>query len=222
MGLETDPRSNRVFLSIMKGRVTRKVEAGTEGAKERTNKNGVVVHEKHYDSLSGIITGIRTREHDEYGKFWDITVQDGDDYFSLQFPYSSGYAMGFLKRIEGIDLSKKVKFKPYYIPEEGTDKYRAFLVLYQSDKKIASRYTRENPNGLPELEKKTVDNKEVWDSTKQMKFFEDMLDDKVRPNLTQPDENLKQESEASKPADEHVEDIDSQPVQDEDDSDLPF
>lgn len=216
MGLETDDRSNRIFLSIMKGRITLKVDANTEGAKQRTNKLGTVVWEKHYTSLTGIIIYIRTRDHAEYGKFWDIGVQDGADVFSLQFPYNSGYAMGFLKRIESVNLAIPVKFNPYYIPEEGTDKFRSFLILYQNDKKIPSLYTRENPNGLPELKEITVDNKKTWDSTDQMKFFEDILDNEVRPNLTKPGEALQQESEASPP-----DDVKDQPAENEDD-DLPF
>jgi hypothetical protein len=128
--------------------------------------------------------------------------------------------MGFLKRIESVDLQKPVKFNPYYIQEEGTEKYRAFLILSQDNKKIDSGYTKENPNGLPQLEKKIVDNKEVWDSTEQMKFFETIINDKIRPNLPE----IKQEEEKVEVAPEEAgpSETEEHPAEDENDDSLPF
>lgn len=183
MGLENNSQGQRTFLSIMKGKLVMRVEEGTEKAITRTNKMGNTVHELYFTSLEGYLVYINTKEHEEYGKSWAIGIQDGESLYEVQLGYTSGYAMGFLKRVESLEFTQKLKLVPYYIPKEGTDKHNAVLVIYQGGNKLESNYTKDNPNGLPNWEKITVNNEEQWDSGKQMQFFEDMLTEKVKPNL---------------------------------------
>lgn len=224
MGLENNTQGQRTFLSVMEGKFIMRVEEGTDKAITRKNKMGNIVHELYFTSLEGHLVYINTREHEEYGKSWAIGIQDGEALYEVQLGYTSGYAMGFLKRVESLDFTKKVKLHPYYIPKEGTDKHNAVLVLYQGGNKVEANYTKDNPNGLPEWEKITVDNKEQWDSTKQMQFFEDLLKEKVKPNLPEiegPSEGLSNE-----PADEPTAEAGPEPTTDTgeatDEEDPPF
>lgn len=180
MGLQIEPGLAN-YLTIMEGKIIQRVEKDTENAEKRINKLGKTVYELKYDSLVGIIADIKIDEHEEYGKFWNITIRDIDEVFVLQIPYNSGNASGFLKRIESVDLNQPVKFRPYYIEDDG--KFKAHLVLYQGGNKIESNYTKDNPNGLPPLEQKTVNNRVVWDSTEQMTYFENIINEKIRPKL---------------------------------------
>lgn len=203
MGLEKDTQGNRTFLQIMKGKLIMKVDEGTDGAIARVNKMNNTVHELYFKSLEGHLVYINTKEHEEYGKSWGIGLQDGEVVYEVQVNYTSGYAMGFLKRIESVELTQKIKICPYYIPKEGTDKHTETLVIYQNGNKIESNYTKDNPNGLPEWEKITVNNEVKWDSTKQMQYFEDMLAEKVKPNLPEleaPTGGLSNEPVAEAPA----------------------
>ena len=196
MGLENNSQGQRTFLSIMKGKLVMRVDEGTDKAVTRTNKMGNTVHELYFTSLEGYLVYINTNEHDEYGKSWAIGIQDGETLYEVQLGYTSGYAMGFLKRVESVEFTQKIKLVPYYIPKEGTDKHNAVLVIYQGSNKVEANYTKDNPNGLPNWEKVTINNKEEWDSTKQMQFFEDMLKAKVKPNLPEmqaPSEGLSNE-----------------------------
>jgi hypothetical protein len=46
--------------------------------------------------------------------------------------------------------------------------------LYQDGNKIAPYYTKEDPNGLPQMQKIKVKGKEQWDDSDMMAFLENM------------------------------------------------
>jgi len=48
---------------------------------------------------------------------------------------------------------------------------RHFLYVKQNNDKVAMKFTREEPNGLPEPTKKEVKGKEVWDWDEQENFL---------------------------------------------------
>jgi hypothetical protein len=48
------------------------------------------------------------------------------------------------------------------------------VTLYQDGEKIAPAYTKENPNGLPQMTKIKVKGKEQWDDSDMMQFLEQM------------------------------------------------
>ncbi len=103
--------SNAIYYSIGNGKICRQFKDKTANSKERVNKNGKTVHEEFYDYIDGVITNIDTKDSD-YGKFWMITLSDGEQSQVLQFNYSSGYANAFLKCLPNVDLQAKVKIIP--------------------------------------------------------------------------------------------------------------
>ncbi len=181
MGLGHDETKNTTYLEIIGGKLAKKVDAHTDGAVSRTNKNGVVVHELLFDTLTALLVDIFTWEG-EYGKMWKLKFKDheagNDENYIVNIPYKSGYFDGFVKRIEAVDLSKPIKISPYLIAnEEGID--RAFFGIWQG-KKIESLYTKDNQythnnRKLPELKQTTVNNEVVWDSTERMLFYENII-----------------------------------------------
>ena len=48
------------------------------------------------------------------------------------------------------------------------------ITLYQDGNKIAPAYTKEDPNGLPQMTKIKVKGKEQWDDSDMMLFLENM------------------------------------------------
>jgi hypothetical protein len=48
------------------------------------------------------------------------------------------------------------------------------VTLYQDGNKIAPYYTKEDPNGLPQMQKIKVKGKEQWDDSDMMAFLENM------------------------------------------------
>jgi len=183
-GLEEDLGGNAVYLSIMEGKLVRRVKEAGEGISERVNKIGNTVFEKKYKSVTGIIVDIKKRDHTEYGSDWRIHVRNGETLFVISMYCSSNYAEDFMKRVENIDMAQPVKLCPYYIHDEEKDKYRGYFVPYQNEKKVESLYNKDNDwGGMPKMEQITVKGKEVWDNSKRIDYFETMLETKIRPKF---------------------------------------
>jgi hypothetical protein len=173
--------SHAAFYTITDGRICRTFKAATAKSIERVNKMGKIVHEEFMDGLSGRITEIKTKDHPDYGKFWLITLTDGDWSGVLQIKYSSGYASAFLKMLPNVDLSKDVTIVPKMTIDG--DKKKASLFIMQEGVPLKHFYTKDNPNGLPQMKKIKVKGKETWDDTDMMEFLEKMVFTEVVPKL---------------------------------------
>lgn len=180
MGLnEGQGRSN--YLSVSDGKIAKRTNEDDPKAVKQTNKEGKVRYERHYKSIDGKVVGIE-KKATPYGDRLAITIKDGEDYI-LEMPYDSRYAGSFIKCIPNIDFSKKLTFNPWMkeVTENGQVKKRTALFLKHegSEDNIPSAFTREAPNGMPELEQVTFKGKTEWDNTKQLAFFDQLL---VRAN----------------------------------------
>lgn len=200
--------SNAIFLTISNGKICRRVPKKTATSQERVNKNGVTVQEEYYKGWKGRITAIAVREHPDFGKFWNVTLTDQDGDAVLQMQYSSGYSAAFLKTLPNIDLSADVIITPNQKMEG--DKKKTTLFITQHGIPLKHFYTRDNPNGLPELKQIKVKGKITWDDSDMMEFLENMVNTEIVPKLP------KQGAAASSP--EPVEAGDADP----DKEDLPF
>jgi hypothetical protein len=180
MGLNND--QNATFLSIANGRISRRVKEPTDKSVKRINKNNVEVHEEFFTSITGYITDIKVHDHPEYGKFWNITVKDGDDTFILQLNYSGGYASSFLKALPNVDFSMQVKLNPWSAVRDG--KTKTALYINQGGQSVEWYFTKDTPNGLPPLTKKKVKGKDTWDDSEMMEFLESYVNENIKPKLT--------------------------------------
>jgi hypothetical protein len=174
-------QSNAIFLTISNGQVCRRVSTPNEFSKERVNKNGVTVYEEYYKGWKGLITGIEVREHKEFGKFWNITLTDKDGDAILQMNYSSGYSAAFLKTLPNIDLTSEVIITPN-LRMEG-DKKKTTVFVTQHGKPLKHFYTKDNPNGIPQLAQVKVKGKMTWDDSDIMEFLEKMVNTEIIPKL---------------------------------------
>lgn len=167
------------YLTIGEGKIVKRVSEPTAKSKSRTTKEGKLVHEEFYDSVSGFILSVTVDEHEQYGKSWVINIKDdsGTEY-KLKVGYSSGYAQAFLKVFPNVNLTKPVEIVPSMkVMPDG--KKKASMFIMQGGTWLKHYYTRENPNGLPELQKIKVKGKETWDDSDRMEFFEKMVINKM-------------------------------------------
>jgi hypothetical protein len=169
--------NNSTFYSISDGRICTQHKQPVPGSIERVNKNGKIVHETFHDALKGKITNIYTKDSD-YGKFWYVELNGNE---VLQFQYSSGYANSFLRALPNVDLTSEVILAPK-LTIEG-DKKKGSLFINQHGKALKWAYTKDEPNGIPDLKKIKVKGKETWDSSDIMDFLEDMVKTQVLPSL---------------------------------------
>jgi hypothetical protein len=169
MGLTNSQGGSKVFLSISNGKLVRSFKEKTEGAVSRINKAGREVFEMFYDSLEGTITGVGTKESD-YGKFLVVQVESNGVNYQLEMNFSSGYSASFLKTLPNVKLSDRVQITPK-LTIEG-DKKKSVCFLNQNGSGLKWAFTRENPNGMPDLVKIKVKGKDTWDDSDRMEFLE--------------------------------------------------
>jgi len=185
MGLET--RAEGKYISIYKGRFAQRVQPNTEGAVarvlEKGPKAGQTVYEKYYDSFVGKLVGIKTTENANYGKQWDFAFQDNGEVYHLNLPYSNSFAKNMLKMLPNVDLTKEFKVSPQTKEVDGVNK--SSLFINQDGNSIKHAFTKDQPNGLPQMVQIMVKGKLEWDDTAQLAFLEDMVKNTIVPRLPQ-------------------------------------
>ena len=60
---------------------------------------------------------------------------------------------------------------------------RSSLFINQDGKAMKHAYSRENPNGMPDMEQVTVKGVLVWDDTKRLEFLDKMVHETIIPKL---------------------------------------
>ena len=208
MGLLNESDGGGNFLQVLYGNIVRKVPAGTEGAEQRTNKNGKVVHELKYNALEGVLKKIWVYESTDYQDSWVFVLDDGKQEYNLTVPYSSSYANGILGRLPNVNFERPIKVKSYYI--EGEDgKQRGYLTIHQDGEKVQPYFTKEEPHGLPPMEEVIISGKKRWDDTARLEFLRKMVDEKVNPKLAElyPVDNVEEEVLIEDKEEEGVDDL---------------
>jgi hypothetical protein len=178
MGLETRQTGN--FITILGGKLCQRVSEDTIGAVKRINKLGNVVHEKFYDSFTGKLIDIKVQDG-TYGKTWNFVFKDKEEPYTLQLSYSNSFSTALLKMLPNIDLTKEMKISPSVKEIDGVN--RSSLFINQDGKALKHAYSRENPNGMPDMEQVTVKGVLVWDDTKRLEFLDKMVHETIIPKL---------------------------------------
>jgi hypothetical protein len=174
MALSNLGGTNTTYLSVADGNLVRQHKQATERTTERLTKTGKLVFEERFKDLTAKLENITTRTN-EYGTQWQLEFTDGDATYIVSLPYSSRYSSSFLKALPNVDVSKEVRFMPWAMKDkQDATKTITGVTLYQDGEKIAPAYTKENPNGLPQMVKIKVKGKEQWDDSDMMQFLEQM------------------------------------------------
>lgn len=187
-------QSNVIYLTVSDGRIVRRFQSPTAESVQRTTKEGKIVYEEFYKGWKGLITDIQFKDHAEYGRFLNVTLDDGVSPAVLQMKLDSGYATAFLKTLPNVDLESEVILTPS-MKIEGDKKKTSFFVS-QHGVALKWYYNKENPNGLPELKKIKVKGKEVWDSSDMIEFLENMVKETILPKLKPKESSEVDEDEA--------------------------
>jgi hypothetical protein len=161
------------YYNISNGKVVRsfgKNEPEGIQTTSRVNKNGDTVFEQNFDFIEGAIVDAKLTEHDEYGSHIVLTISDGETKADLQIKFDSAYGRSFLFKLPKLDVKSKVKIKPYSFVSKDNGKTITGLNVFNPNK-VENAYTKDNPNGLPQLKKVKFNGKEQWDKTEQIEFL---------------------------------------------------
>lgn len=163
--------SNTIYLSISDGNLVQSFKTANEKTVQRVTKTGKIVHEQKFRQLAGKIIDIDTQEND-YGKQWRIKFTDGEISYIVLMPYSSRYASSFLKCLRNVNKDQDVTLMPWSMKDkQNPEKMITGITLYQNGDKVFPAFTKENPNGLPQMKKVKVKGKETWDDSDMMDFL---------------------------------------------------
>lgn len=184
MGLDTN-RERGTYITILNGKFCQRVDPSTPGAIARVNKLGNTVHEKFYDSFTAKLVGIKTQDSQAYGTNWVFSFKDKGDVYQLQLSFSNSFATAFLKMLPNIDLEKEMKLQP--VTKEVDGKTKSSLFVTQNGVNVKHAYTRENPNGLPDMKQITLKGQLIWDDTDRLEFLHNMVKTSIIPKLPKED-----------------------------------
>lgn len=173
-------REGGKYITILNGKFCIRVTPETPGAVARVNKLGKTVYEIFHDAFTGKLVNIRTKDS-EYGKNWEFDFQDGGEVYTLQLSYSNSYATNLLKILPNADLSKEMKIQPSQKVEDG--KTKSSLFVSQDGITLKHAYTKDNPNGMPDMVQVMVKGNLVWDDTDRLAFLQSMVERDILPKL---------------------------------------
>lgn len=176
-------KSSNIFFTIYDGKFVQRVQEGTLGAKSRINKIGKEVHEVFHDSFTGKIVNIRTTDSPDYGKSWYFDLEGDKDkkIYSLQLPYSNSFATALLKILPNVNLDEVMTLSPSVKMIDG--KNRSTMFVNQNGNAIKHAYTKDAPNGMPDMVEITVKGQKVWDDTDRIEFLHAMVQRDILPKL---------------------------------------
>lgn len=187
--------TRKTFLNISNGKVIQEwkekpkdewVPQGKELLSKTISKGvneGKLRYYVEYDYVSGHITGIEL-DRSDIGDRIKLTLNDAGDEFILSISTDSAYGESFMNQMNNIDLGVELTLQPWSMtPDQWFDltgktvkSNKVGLTLKQVGAKLEKYYTKENPNGMPQLVQKTVKGKVEWDSTDRDNFlYEELL-----------------------------------------------
>lgn len=178
MALNKGEGAGFIYLSVANGKLVRQHRESNPNTTTRVNKNGKTVHEEFFRDLIGKIANIEVAPDRGYGKSWNVTFQDGNDKYMVQMQYSGRYSSSFLKALPNVNPAEPVKFMPWEMDDKNKPgKTITGVTMYQNDGdgwvKILPAFTKDDPNGLPEMKKVRVKGQDVWDDSDMMSFLEE-------------------------------------------------
>jgi hypothetical protein len=165
--------SSAIYITVADGNFVRRFKQPTDSTVTRVNKIGKTVYEEFYKGWKGRISRLEFKEHDEYGEFLNVTMTDEDGDVVIQLKVSSGTCNAFMKMLPNIDLKEDVTLTPTQTIEG--EKKKSGMFANQNGVAVKWYYTKDNPNGLPQLKKVKVKGKEQWDDSDAIEFLKEMV-----------------------------------------------
>lgn len=191
-----DNKGNARFLTMSYGKFTYRVDEDSEkdpGVRarvlEKGDNAGKTVYERVLQDFIGKLVEVRVEENKEYGDRWVLEidvdniegqVMEEAQRYVLKLNYSSGYANCLLDAFPNIKLDQRIWFKGYDFQDKKENKRRVGFTMWQAAGgkavKVEKAYTKDEPNGRPELKKIKVKGKDTWDDSERLEFHRAIIE----------------------------------------------
>jgi hypothetical protein len=184
MGLTQN--SHKIFLTVADGKLVQKVDKDTPGAISYEKEDKTVIYQLKHSGIEGFLIGVNVTEKEFNGKKvkqFNFDIEDSGQVYQLQIKYSSGYSTSLLKALlnPDVNLALPVKITPW--AKTVNDKKKTSMYLSQNGEDIKWYFTKETPNGLPEMKKVRISGEDKWDDYDMMQYFEAQIKSEIIPNL---------------------------------------
>ncbi len=178
-------RNSMQFWTVKNGLLCKRCEENTEGAVKQTKEDGTVYYEIQRPNFTGRLKKVEVRTHDEYGKFLGLHFVANGEAVKIEMKFDSGYGFGFLTTIPSAKIDGLILIAPYFKDQDGKKESKIFVKDETCEGKEWCKqfFTKENPNGLPQLVETTFKGKKVWDNTERLSYFENELIPKLNAGL---------------------------------------
>lgn len=180
LGLGNGGSGGGRIVKVIGGSFRITVPEGADGSVIRENKEGKVVSELIFSSLSGYITDIK-KEDSKYGLQVKISIKADKDY-TLSLGYSDGITSNLFKMLPNVNIAEPVEMSLVTKEEDG--KKRTSIFMKQNGENVKWAFTKSNPGEMPPFEQIVVKGAKQWDNTKQI----DWLWDNAVPKFEKKDE----------------------------------
>ncbi len=113
-------------------------------------------------------------------------MQDSDnEKYIVGFRIDSRYASDFFKFVKNVDITQpfSIRTTAKTVGEGAEAKIQGGILLAQNDVFAKAAFTKDNPNGLPQMKQVKVNGKIVWDKTDQLEFYENLVEKELKPQL---------------------------------------
>lgn len=159
-GLNRDTHTSKTYVTVSNGKFVQRVDETTEGAVKRIienkkDKTSKTVFELIYGDIDANLDSIEIDESGNYGDQLKLNMSYIDQSFTVTLPMNGREAKAFLCALPNINLNHMVILKPYNFVAKDDGKQKIGMVIYQGgkekDHKVAPFFSREAPNGLPQV-----------------------------------------------------------------------
>lgn len=120
MGLQVrnEGTEQTTYLAVAGGYVWNKKEDETHpqfAIQEFKKMDGTVGSRQgaRYDSLTGVISGVEIKTHDQYGESIQTKIVSGDESYTISISTNNRYSQDMMKALLKLDLSLPVMLRPY-------------------------------------------------------------------------------------------------------------
>ena len=134
--------ANTLYLSIIGGNLSQKVEENTPGAKRREyeTKDGAtgVKFELHYKNLVGKISGMEFKDGD-FGEQFILSLTKWEDNAKIHMSTDSRYFTAFAKKLPNVNVDEEITLNSFDFTTKDGKQLRG-LDIKQGEEKIIDAY----------------------------------------------------------------------------------
>lgn len=186
MGLGNN--SSAIYVDLRNGKVMRYSKTNEPGTMPVVTTKGDTRYYFIYDFIEGHVTNFSTREEEIAGKQklkFQIHMNDNGESYIVKMDVDSSYFRMFCSVLPNIDWNYPVRLIPRMKEENGVKK--SSLIVVNKDTPMKFAFTKDNPNGKPEVTFTKNKKGEIVDIDREeeLQFFFKLIE-KAKQSLVHP------------------------------------